>query len=374
MGSLHEWKKKAASEMLSAPQPEKTIRRQLAAAAGAEQFQNRDPVWHITEDFRRTFDLMGSAAAQKRAESTDQDILGQGMRDVAAGIIEGPGMQETQGMQDVENRRSPDEEKTGNGVREGLRERLLGRSDMNGLVEPGVDSSRMFLSRFSELAFNRGTLSGAVLRGTGKMMLFSCLKRTIGQSQPKNLRQRMLFEGGSARRNINGSSPDQVMFNRGQVDGAVGIVVDVLRDSRRTVESMEKLASGRNQLTAGSGAETLLKLYPFLSDEKEQQLLGVYREKLSALTNAESGDTRAALQNAIVKAEALIQKKAQMKVNFITALRGIQDRATEALEMFSQPGFTEELYGELTAEDNPEPPEDKGDGDGKNGQKQKERT
>ena len=53
MGGLQEWKKRA----IQAPGEtgaglEQTVRKQLAAAAGAEYFDNRDPVRHITEDFQ----------------------------------------------------------------------------------------------------------------------------------------------------------------------------------------------------------------------------------------------------------------------------------------------------------------------------------
>ena len=71
-------------------------------------------------------------------------------------------------------------------------------------------------------------------------------------SQPTNLRQRKLFEGSSQRRNVSGHPPDQVLFNRGEADGAVGLVVDVLRDARRVVDAMTELASGKNQLGEGS--------------------------------------------------------------------------------------------------------------------------
>ena len=76
--------------------------------------------------------------------------------------------------------------------------------------------------RFSETAFQRGTLSGAVLEGTGQMMLFSCLKKTVGQSQPDKWQQRKLFEKASPMRNVPGHSPDKVVFNRGFTHSAGG--------------------------------------------------------------------------------------------------------------------------------------------------------
>ena len=94
------------------------------------------------------------------------------------------------------------------------------------------------LQRFSETAFQRGTMSAAVLQGSGRMMLFSCLKKTIGQSQPNKWQQRKLFEKASPGRNAPGHNPDKVFFNRGFTDSAVGLVIDTLRDARRTVETM----------------------------------------------------------------------------------------------------------------------------------------
>jgi hypothetical protein len=195
------------------------------------------------------------------------------------------------------------------------------------------------------------------------MMLFSCLKRTVGQSQPKNFRQRMLFEGASVRRNLGGSPPDQTLFNRGAVDGAVGLVVDVLRDARRVVDSLGKLSGGTNVLPLGSGAETLQKMYPFLADGQEHELLAGYREQLKT---ADTPGDRALLQHAAVKTEALIGKKRYMKERFIAVLRQVADSATAALTEFSQPGFSEDMFSLLQAAmppEPPKPPEDGGDGE-----------
>ena len=318
---------------------EKTVRRQLAGAAGADCFQNRDPVYHITEDFQKTFDWLGARRAQE------------------LGVAEEPTRMSpiTPGLEE----RQPEEQEPPS--RQGRREEAAARekTDMDRMVQPSpCPGDRMFLGRFSQVAFNRGTMAGAVLRGSGKMMLFSCLKRSVGQSQPVNQRQQRLFEAGSQRRNVAGRSPDQVLFNRGQVDGAVGLVVDVLRDARRIVESMSELAAGENVLAAGSGAETLQKAYPFLSDRQEQALLKQYRRQLAT---AQTPEEEAVLQHAVVKTQALIEKKQQMKQRFITKLRAVSDAASEALAEFTQPGFSEELTQQLVQAASWEPPpEDEG--------------
>lgn len=361
MGGLQEWKKKAIqAPPEKGPGLEQAVRRQLAAAAGADYFDNRDPVRHITEDFQKTFDLMGTQKAKARSGELFQSE----MPSIVPGLWQGEEAAQQAPGQEGQGR-------TGQGGQAGTlaqqrgRESFLEQSSMADMVEPSGDSSQqMFLSRFSQVAFNRGTLAGAVLRGTGKMMLFSCLKRTAGQSQPTNLRQRKLFEGSSQRRNVSGHPPDQVLFNRGEADGAVGLVVDALRDARRVVDSMAELASGKNQLGAGSGAKTLQKAYPFLSDEKEQALLAEYRGKLKA---AQDPQSKAILQHAIVKTEALMEKKRQMKQRFIETLRSISDSANKALDAFTQPGFIEELLamqGQEAAAAQPPPQDGEGEGEG----------
>ena len=227
-------------------QLEQTLRRQAAWAAGSEFFQYRDPVYHVTESFQQTFDAMGR---KHTAELT-------GAR--SGFPAAGPGIQ-------------PGEQARPPGGEEGPVSSPLsffGREEPEQLPDPA--SSRSFyqmkneedqaqLRRFSETAFQRGTLSAAVLGGTGRMMLFSCMKKTIGQSQPVKEQQRRLFDGASQVRNVPGHIPDQVVFNRTFIDSAVSLVVDTLRDARRTVEDMRDLVSGRlNQTEAGRyGADTL---------------------------------------------------------------------------------------------------------------------
>ena len=353
MNRLHEWKKQAAAQRQTPSRTlEKSVRAQISAAAGAEQFQNRDPVSHVTEDFQKTFDLMGT---QKAREQSAQLYAAQ-MKEQTPG---------TAGI-DGQTRQEQDErrEEGGQSARDEQRRQAIfdEQTSMDDLVAPSdYDGDRMFLSRFSQMAFSRGTLSAAVLRGTGKMMLFSCLKRTIGQSQPKNFRQQRLFESSLQRRNVSGGTPNQVLFNRGEVDGAVGLVVDVLRDARRVVESMCDLASGKNMLEPQSGAGTLEKMYPFLADGRERALLEEYHTKLKA---AEDPEEKEILQHAIGKTNALLEKKQQMKERFIVALRSVSDSAAAALATFTAPGFTQELSDALEASfAPPQEPEEPPDGE-----------
>ena len=305
---------------------EQGLRRQMAWAAGTEAFQNRDPLYHVTESFQQTFDAMGRRhASQFGQEETPQE-------------------------------QAPEE-----AVRQ--QEEMPDPTSARSFYERDRPENQDLLRRFSETAFQRGTLSGAVLQGTGQMMLFSCLKKTVGQSQPDKWQQRKLFEKASPMRNVPGHSPDKVIFNRGFTDSAVGLVVDTLRDARRTVEDLQDLALGRSEM-GQAGADTLQAMYPFLDDSRERALLEQYRDQLRQTGDAQEA---AALQNASARMEALIGKKAQMKQEFINKLRFLSDRATEALEVFEAPGFAgalDQALREAMGAQEPPPEEGGGQGDG----------
>lgn len=317
--------RRRAAEIPAAPAAEQTLRRQMAWAAGTEQFQHRDPLYHVTESFQQTFDAMGRRHAEE----------------LAGGRPEGQAAGEQ--AQQPEGRETPDP------------------TSARAFYERPQPEDQDMIRRFSETAFQRGTLSGAVLEGTGQMMLFSCLKKTVGQSQPDKWQQRKLFEKASPMRNVPGHSPDKVIFNRGFTHSAVGLVVDTLRDARRTVEDMRDLALGKSEM-GQAGADTLRTMYPFLDDSRERALLEQYRQQLR---QAGAGGEKAALQNATARMEALLEKKAQMKQEFINKLRFLSDRAAEALAVFSEPGFSQALDQALRESVGAEePPPDEGGEDG----------
>lgn len=285
--------------------------RQTAWVAGTEFFQYRDPLYHVYENFMMNFDAMGRKHAAETAGTQRQPF---------------PEVTEN-GRTTQENSWYPDPTTT--------RPYYERRDPM----EQGM------LRKFSETAFQRGTLSGAVLQGTGQMMLFSCLKKTIGQNQPDKWQQRMLFEEISPMRNLPGYGNTRMIFNRGFTDSAVGVVINTLRDARRSVEDMQVMLRGNTEMGT-KPASTLKTMYPFLDDVPDKKLLSEYREKLKN-TPANDPDSRAALQNAIVRLESLVAKKAQMKNEFINKLRFLTDRANEALNSFTDPGFPEALYQAL---------------------------
>ena len=311
---------------------EAQVRRDLAQAAGTEFFQYRDPLYHVTENFQQTFDRIGRSHAAQLAGTQEETGT--------------PG--ELGAMSEAREARARTGREQGQGQQQ---ERL--RSLPNTVIP---------LQQFSETAFQRGNLSASILGGTGKMMLVSCLKRTIGQSGPKRIQQQSIFDTGSQRRNVPNRDPDQMVFNRTFADGAVGLVVDTIRDARRVVQSMEDMARGTGELYA-SDTTTLRAMYPFLDNSREKQLMEQYSAQLEQTSD---GRERAVLQNGLVHTRALLTKKHQMKIEFINKLRLITDRATEALAEFEAPGFAEEIAAALNEpeEEAPlaeEPPPDTGD-------------
>ena len=306
---------------------ESQVRLQLAQASGSEYFQYRDPVYHVTESFQQTFDRIGQAHAAELSEASGETVSrAEGGAESAARELRAPG----------------------GGGQERLR---------------ALPNTAIPLQRFSETAFQRGNLSASILGGTGKMMLLSCLKRTVGQSAPKRIQQKTLFDTGSQRRNIPNRDPDQMVFNRSFSKSAVALVVDTIRDARRVVQSMEDIARGTGEMKGSIESGAMRAMYPFLNSEQERLLIIQYEQQLS---QTEDGRERAVLQNALVRTRALLEKKEQMKTEFINKLRLISDRAAEALEEFEAPGFADEIAEALSEpeEEYPpaeEPPPDTGD-------------
>ena len=314
------------------------VQRDLAQAAGTEFFQNRDPLYHVTESFQQTFDHIGRRHAASLAGNQEQSLP----REEA--------VSQAEAERGTESKVSP-------AGQEPLARKGKGEPRLRNLPNTMIP-----LQQFSETAFQRGTLSASILAGTGKMMLVSCMKRTIGQSGPKRIQQQSIFDTGSQTRNIPNRDPDQMLFNRSFAGGAVGLVVDTIRDARRVVQSMEDMARGTGELYS-KDTGTLRAMYPFLDDSRERQLLEQYTSQLEQTSD---GRERAVLQNGLVHVRSLLTKKRQMKVEFINKLRLISDRAIEAQAEFEAPGFVDEVAAALeTPEEAPppmeEPPPDTGD-------------
>ena len=300
------------------------VERQLSAAANAQPSSHNDPLYSVAETFQQSFQRIGRERAENDADRERSDA-------------------EKRAPLQTEDRK--DAEQT-----EG-RESVARKPGTPRQEEERSDAAPM--RKFSTMAFQRGELSAAIMQGTGKLMLMSCLKRAAGDSE----RSDTLFGLGAQTRNVPSRDPDKMMFHRNFATSAVGLVVDTLRDARRTVDSLTEMAAGTGEFRERDGGATLRAMYPFLDDSRERELLAERRERLKGDCSPEE---RAILENAAVRAEALIAKKARMKEEFIQKLREVSDRAAEALAELEAPETLEEAAQALSDADAPNPPPDDG--------------
>ena len=351
MGNEFVKKRRPQSAMpAGGPVTDQAVRRQLAWASYTEQFQSRDPMFHITENFMRSYDALGSVEAEKMQRGMKFDV---------------PGLTNPQGQKLSEEKKTREEQATPMftpdafdfGGDDGSKA-LYRQSRMNEEFEENQHGQGRLMNKFTEMTFMRGKMSAAVLRGTGNMMLFSCLKRTLGQSQPMKLQQRKLFQGGSRQwKPMNTKPADQqsttLVRNEVFADSAIGLVFNVTKDARRTVDQMSELVEG-----GGTGTETWERMMPFLSFQKEEALLAEYQQRLDQIgTGPESEKERSTLAKAITRTQTLLAKKRQMRNEFMFKLRAISSQAREATAIFSDETFQENLRRMLTQDTAyPEPP------------------
>jgi hypothetical protein len=243
-----------------------------------------------------------------------------------------------------------EEEKEEEGGRENTEEETAAGPEAEGAEQTRQGGERLgeapFAMKFSQAAFKHGDLTGAILRGeaSGRLMLMSGLKRAVGQSEPVKYRQRELFRSGaSSRGNIEGRDAGEVVFNRGEEDSAIAIILNSLRTARKTVETLAEYVRGEGGLPPGSGADTLRRIYPFLDDGDDKSALESYEETLSKLGwTPKDEEKRRVLQRAAVKTRAAIDSKAQMRYRFLRHLEEMSERAERAIAVFDSEEFRQE--------------------------------
>lgn len=297
------------------------VRSSLYGVTGAPQagFVHRDPVHQLTESFASSFNNTGSGLGDQFTLDTDPFKAIRPAEEKETEREEAAGPEET-----YEPAASLQ-----------MKEYWSGRYQGNGA----------FIRSFGQVAFSRGGLAAGILQGEGRMMLISSLKRTVGQSPPGNDRQKMLYPSASVHQNLPGQE-GTVIYNRYDVKSAVGLVVSSIRSGRRVLDQFQQAAEGRP--LAEQNIRTLQTIYPFLSDREDRALLEEY--------NARSDELRAhhgapediqAMEYGIRKLHAIIAKKQQQRVNFVTKLQELSAHAMETERMFSAAGFVEELLGEI---------------------------
>jgi len=321
------------------------VLKNLSWASDSEQLPNRDPMFHITDNFMRSFDAMGTM---------QQEMLNNSMKSEGPGLTDPAGKKLSESKENLDNIDDKDDEEEKDG-----KQALYRQTRMNEEFEENKYGKGRLMNRFTDMTFMRGKMSAAVLKGTGNMMLFSCLKRTIGQSQPYKLQQRKLFQGGSRQwkpMNVKASDASATTLVRNEVfaDSAIGLVFNVTKDARRTMEQMTELIAN-----GGTGTETWERMMPFLNMDKEETLLEQYKQRLLELgDNPENEQERSTLNKAVTRVETMMAKKRELRNEFMFKLRAIGGQARKACEVFSDEEFQNILKSNLhLAQEYPEPPE-----------------
>lgn len=306
-------RKKTALLQLPVKNLQAAIRSDLAVAAGDSKLRERDPVYELTESFRTRFD------------SFPQRTVGMSLN----------GKQKSTQHEATKSHTDPKERQ---------------RAQASESSAYGYAQDQDFNNRFVQLAFNNGKMSGAILHGTEKEMFVSCLQRAGGVPFLPDEKQKRL-DAASAEVPVRNYGT-RLRFNR-WTHGAAGLVLDSLMDANRVLSLLETLASGRGgDAIEGNDVDMYRKLFPFLSVEHEQKMLAYYEDALKTLSqdgasqNPLDIDKKAVLTQGVLKTRAVIDRKMQMKDEFMVMLRKVMERSHEVKVYFSSPASMNQAAAE----------------------------
>ena len=292
--------------------PRRGVEAELAQIAGIERVPSRDPVHHLMEHSRGLFDLLGRVNAEKMMdpEKTNFDAVNKELN--ASGT-----------------QTKSDEAASTDG----------GKENEEG---EGVSESDLY-RRFSETAFTKGKMMCAVQQGGEKLMMTSCIRRTIDQSPPSDSRQTEVRKYDATRMRV----PDSraaLSYHR-FTRGALSLVVQTAQNVTKTLETMERMACGDVDDRLGlPEIDTAYRMYPFLNMQPEKQKLASYREELRSLPD---GEKKRALEYGINRLNTIIAQKNRMRINFLFELRKILADTRRAADLFSQPAVEAEIIEDL---------------------------
>ena len=297
----------------------RAVEAELACIAGLERVPSRDPVHHLMEHSRGLFDLLGRVNAERMADPERErfDVVNKELSESGA---------KDKRQQELDVGVSKDAE---GGGKEAEKDGDAGDSGL--------------YRRFSETAFTKGKLLCAVGQDGGKLMLTSCIKRTIDQSPLTDSRQSGVRKYGATQMRVPDSraSLSYHRFTR----GALSLVVQTAQNVTRTLEVFERLATGDIDDRLGlPEIDTAYRMYPFLNTQAEKQKLESYRQQLGGPI---TGDKKRALEYGINRLNTIIAHKNRMRINFLFELRKILADTRRAAELFSQPSVEEEILEEL---------------------------
>ena len=314
-------KRKPLSEIQSVSSVKRKIETDLAIGAGTTRVKSIDPIYHITESFRSTFELSGQSQVRQFAGKNAQ------------------------------NRTEEQQQK---------------EADQTNLAT-SEKAKNDFYGRFSEIAFKNGRLAAADLKNEGQTMFVQCLKRALGQSETAYSMKSKLFTKSSEITPLKNPIAKKIAFKH-YSHSAIGLVVESILSARQTLELFKRLASdGSEQEGPGMKDNIIRNVYPFLTISEDAERKVEYEEKLRELTSLE-GNTldgkqrneiagqKAVLTAGITKIQGLIMRKRQLQDQFFNRLEQLLENSRKAEAVFRSPGFADNVVEDLL--DSQELPED----------------
>jgi hypothetical protein len=329
--------KRELPAQLTAKDLQAAIAKGLSSTAGISKLRERDPVYELTECFQASFKQFAVNDRQAGQKSENSVEKGSGTR---------PPQAEKKSNRNTFKRDFPSFEHA-----------------------PAPSDEAGFYSRFSQVAFNNGRMSGAVMQGEEKTMFISCLQRACGVPFRPNDKQKTLFASSAADVPVENYAA-RLRFNE-WTHGAAGIVVDSLMNADTLLSLLETLASDRSsEAIEGNDVDIYRCMFPFLSIKKETEMLELYENAIQTMSkdgvfkDSFDVDERLVLTHGLKKTRAMINRKRQMKSDFLVRLRELLLRSREARELLSSPLFLQEASAQAFEP----PPEDTGTADDNNRQ------
>lgn len=276
------WMRKRQQDTAPNGRLDQQIRRQLAWTAGTAGGMERDPFVHLSEQFCTRFDQRG------------QQMLAQTVEE---------------------------QERTGG-------------------------SRPEFLCCFGQTLFQRGRLAGAILNGTGEVMLQSCLRSSLHRFAPGAFPERRLFAPMNKEQYIPLHATDRVRYAQEQSGTAVAIVTGALISGTELLSEWMDVLQGTATEQAGL-RQTLRNLYPFLDDSRERELADTYRKMLE--DPACTGQRKMDLEHGTVHVNGLIREKARQRQRLQDLLGCFLQRARAMQQALRRETIQQDLWSWSTA-------------------------
>jgi hypothetical protein len=186
---------------------------------------------------------------------------------------------------------------------------------------------RNFMQKFSYICFERGHLASAVLKDEGSILLMAAIDKAIA---PIKLKQSRTSELSS---DSGGSIGADTVFYDDCAGSARSLALNASKSASKALESLKKAIEQENT-TGNAEMKTMEYIIPFVSLKRETTLLSMFQNEITELKGRQKNgpdnntiiERLRALNNAAAKVQAIINKKRQMSLRFLSLLENAWTR------------------------------------------------